>query len=89
MNTLKALGRDMPNFELENKILCSLPRSWESKIIVILEVKDFTQLKLEQLIESLTTHEIINSTKEKKKKKKKDLALKVSTHNNDDDDDED
>lgn len=32
INSLKALGKDMPNIELVNKILSSLPKSWEPKV---------------------------------------------------------
>lgn len=56
-------------------------------MIVILEAKDLTILKLEQLIGSHSMHEMINITNEKKKKK--DLSLTVSTRNNDGDNDED
>lgn len=74
----------MPNPKLVNKIHCSLPRNWEPKVTTILEVKGLAKLKLEQLIDQLKTHEMINSSNEKKKKKAS--TLKVSIHNNDDDD---
>lgn len=86
-NSLKALDKNVPNTELVNTIINSLPRSQERKVIAILKANDLTLLKLEQLIRSLITYEMINSTNEKKKKN--DLALIASTHENDDDDNED
>lgn len=56
INSLKALGRDMANTELVDKILCFLPKSWKSTVAVIPEAKDLTMLKLKQLIGSLITH---------------------------------
>lgn len=78
MNILKALGRDKPNSKLVNKFLWSLSRNWEPKVITILEAKDLTMLKLEQLNRLLITHDMLNSTDEKKK----DLAPKASSHDN-------
>lgn len=66
LNSFKALGRDITNFELLNKILLSLPRSWESKVTSILETKHLTILKLEQLIGSIITHEMFTSNDDKK-----------------------
>lgn len=40
VNSFKTLSGDMPNTELLNKILCTLPRSWEPKVTDILEAKD-------------------------------------------------
>lgn len=84
--SLKALSKDIPKVQLVNKILRSLPKSWEPKVTVILEAKDLTMLTLEQLVESLITHEMLTSTNDRKKKKY--LALKVFTVNDDCDDDE-
>lgn len=53
----------------------------------MLEAKELTMLKLEQLIGSLITHETITSNDDKKKKQY--LALKISTENYDWDDDKD
>lgn len=54
---------------------------------VTLEAKGFIMLKLEQLIGSLITHEMITPIDDKKKKQ--DLALKISTTSDNCDDDED
>ena len=35
VNGLKALGKSLSNFELVNKILSSLPKSWDSKVTII------------------------------------------------------
>ena len=40
------------------KILRLLPKKWEAKVIVIQEVKDLSKLPIEELIESVATHEI-------------------------------
>lgn len=69
VNNLKALGSDMPNTELINKILRSLPMSLEPKVTVILEAKDHTMLKPEQLIGPTTKDEAINFKNEKKRTK--------------------
>lgn len=55
INGIRAIGRDVPKIKLVNKILCSLQKSMEAKVTVILEAKDLTKLELDQLIGSLTT----------------------------------
>lgn len=86
INSLKALGEDIPNVKWVNKILHFLLKSWEPQVTAIIEAKDLTTLKLEQLFESLITHEMITSTDHKKKKK--DLALNVSNARDDCKDDQ-
>lgn len=49
VSSLKVVGRNIPNLEMVNKILRSLPKNWEPKVTAILEAKDLTRLKLEQL----------------------------------------
>lgn len=49
INSFNSLNRDIPNIELVNKILHSLLKSWEPKVMTILEPKDLSTLKLEQL----------------------------------------
>lgn len=51
VNYLKALGRDMPNLELVNKILRSLPQNSKPKVTAISEAKDLRKLVL-------STHQI-------------------------------
>lgn len=52
VNRFKALASNVPNIEFVDKILCSLPKSWEPKVTSILESKDLATLKLGQLIGS-------------------------------------
>ena len=58
INELNALGRTYASSDLVRKLLRSLPRTWEAKVIVIQEAKDLSKLSLEELIGSLMTHEI-------------------------------
>lgn len=58
-----------------NKILCSLARTWEPKVTLILGAKDLIKLELDHLIGSLIAQEIINSNVDDKKKK--GMALKA------------
>lgn len=53
---------------------------------VSMEAKDLNTLKLDQLVKSLITHEMITSNDDKKKKK--DIALKASNFHDDDEDEE-
>ena len=59
INGLKSLEKVYTNSELVRKILRSLPRMWEAKVIDIQEVKDLNKLPLEELIGSLMTHELV------------------------------
>ena len=59
VNGLEALGKAYKEFEKVMKILRSLPKKWEAKVTTIQEAKNLTKLLLEELIESLMTHEII------------------------------
>ena len=58
INNLKSLGKTYTNQELVNKILRSLPSTWDAKSTAIQEAKDLETLPLEQLIGSLMTYEI-------------------------------
>ena len=40
INGLKGLGKSFSDFELINKILRSLPKSWDPKVTAIQEAKD-------------------------------------------------
>ena len=46
------------NLELVNKILRSLPKSWDPKVTIIQEAKDLINFSLEELIESLMSYEM-------------------------------
>ncbi|KAH1121294.1 hypothetical protein J1N35_004454 [Gossypium stocksii] len=58
INGLKTLGKIHPNKEMVKKMLNSLPKSWEPKIMAIEELKDFNLLSLDELICSLLTYEM-------------------------------
>ena len=62
VNGLKVLGKSFSNFELVNKILRSLPKSQNPKVMVIQEVKDLNYISLEELIGSLMTYEMTYMT---------------------------
>ena len=49
INELKSLGKDYSNSDLICKILRSLSKAWEAKVIAIQEVKDLNKLTLEGL----------------------------------------
>ena len=58
INSLKALSKTYTQPELIQKILRSLPATWIHKVSAIEESKDLDKYDLEELIESLMTHEI-------------------------------
>ena len=58
VNGLEGLSKGFLDFELVNKILRSLLKSWDPKFIVIQEAKDLNNFPLEELIGSLMTYEI-------------------------------
>ncbi|CAL9114858.1 unnamed protein product [Musa textilis] len=58
VNSLRAFGKYFSNFELVNKILRSLSKNWDSKVIAIQEAKDLNDLPIEELIGSLITYEM-------------------------------
>ena len=55
VNGLKGLGKSFSDFELVNKILRSLPKSWDPKVTAIQEAKDLRNFPLEELLGSLMT----------------------------------
>lgn len=86
VNTLKPLSRDTLTFELVSKVLYLLAKKLEPKVTVIFQAKDHNKLELNQVIGSLSNHEMINSNEDdKKKKKKKDLVLKAYPDGDDED----
>ncbi|KAE8723715.1 hypothetical protein F3Y22_tig00011820pilonHSYRG00004 [Hibiscus syriacus] len=87
VNGLKSYGEIISNEKLVRKLVCSLPKSWQSKKTAIIESKDLTSLTLEELIGSLLTHEMMledevdldkieETPKKKEKKKNIGVALK-------------
>ncbi|GAV70631.1 DUF4219 domain-containing protein/UBN2 domain-containing protein, partial [Cephalotus follicularis] len=90
INALQALDKVYSNSEMVRKILRCLPRAWMPKVIAIEEAKDLNTLHLEDLLESLMTHELSmlrkDDDEEKEKRKKKVVALKSSTIEDSEDD---
>ncbi|XP_021748102.1 coiled-coil domain-containing protein 186-like [Chenopodium quinoa] len=78
-NELVSLGRVIPMDEQVRKILRSLPEDerWRSKVAALQESKDFTTFNLEQLADSLITHELHLSNKSQESSKSRGIALKV------------
>ncbi|KAL5578770.1 hypothetical protein UlMin_011212 [Ulmus minor] len=82
INDLSSLGKEYTTSEMVRKILRSLPKQWEAKVIAIQEAKDLSKLPLDELIGSLMTHEIpMNQNLEDvvKTEKEKNLAFSSST----------
>ena len=58
VNNLKNLSKVYTDADLYKKILRSLLRTWDSKVITIQEAIDLSILKVEELVGSLMTYEI-------------------------------
>ena len=58
VNNLKNLSKVHTDADLCRKILRSLPRTRDSKVIAIQEARDLSTLKVEELIGSLMTYDI-------------------------------
>ncbi|KAK8608158.1 hypothetical protein V6N13_023589 [Hibiscus sabdariffa] len=102
VNGLKGFGEIIPEDKLVRKLLYSLPESWDSKRTAIIEAKDLKTLKLDALMGSLLTHEIMKQGREDEKKreekklekkevekKKIGIALKASQDESDSSGEED
>ena len=92
INGLTSLGKIYTNAEIVRKVLRSLPKSWETKVIAITEAKDLSKLSLDELMGSLLTHELImqEGKEEEDNNKKKGIAFKsTSKHQEDKEDDSD
>ena len=77
-NGLKALGRTYSNLDNVQKILRSLPMSWDTKVTAIQETN--TIVSVDELIGSLMTYEIKMKTQESlEEKPKKNMAFKSSS----------
>ena len=83
VTSLKSLGKELPVAEQVQKILRSLPQSWEVKVTVIRDVKDLETLQIDQLMGSLLTHEIERkgapTIPTKEAQPRKSIASKAST----------
>ena len=81
VNGLKALGKCFSNLELVNKILRSLSKTWDPKVMTIQEAKDLNTFSIEELIRSLITYEMTNVAHDKLKnnlpKNKKEFTLRI------------
>lgn len=77
INGLKTLGKFYKNDDLVTKILRSLSKLWEPKVIAILEAKDLKTLPLNQLLGSFMTYEIM--LREDHNNKKKGIAPIATT----------
>ncbi|KAH1031476.1 hypothetical protein J1N35_043650 [Gossypium stocksii] len=95
INEPKSYRKTYLNEEIVQKILRSLPMSWDAKCTTIEEAKNLETLSLDELIDSLLTHEMrlkeVNKEEENVEKDKVDIALKstIEEGNSNDDVDED
>ncbi|GMI94832.1 hypothetical protein HRI_003152500 [Hibiscus trionum] len=96
VNGLKGFGEVILEYKLVRKLLYSLLESWDGKRTARIEARDFKNIKLDALVRSLLTHEIMKQGREEEKKKeekkveKKDvekkklgIALKASYNKSD------
>ncbi|XP_062099833.1 uncharacterized protein LOC133805684 [Humulus lupulus] len=90
-NGLNSLGKVLSQKEMVTKILRSLTKAYQGKVIAIQEAKDLSTLPLEELIGSLMNHEIFMSAQDEEEveKKKKTIAFKSSSSRAISEDDED
>ena len=80
VNGLTSLDRPFKENELVNKIVRSLPKSWNVKRTTLEEMKNLSTISLDDLIGSLMTHEFSRiKDNQEEDKKKKGIALKAST----------
>ncbi|KAA0038159.1 gag-pol polyprotein [Cucumis melo var. makuwa] len=63
------LGEKIPESKLVIKVLHSLPKKFDMKVIAIEEAHDITTLKLDELFGSILTFEMTISDREDKKEK--------------------
>ena len=81
-NEAFALSEKMPEEKLVSKTLRSLPKRFAYKVMAIEEAKDMRTMKLEKLMESRRTFEMILE-EEHGEKINKGIALKADTDNDD------
>ncbi|XP_077219750.1 uncharacterized protein LOC143853940 [Tasmannia lanceolata] len=58
VNELEGLGKTYTNLELVTRLLRCLPFSWDPKVMTIEESKGLDNVKLDELVGSLITHEM-------------------------------
>ncbi|XP_057985376.1 spindle assembly checkpoint component MAD1-like [Hevea brasiliensis] len=76
-----SLEKEFTEEELVKKVLRSLPKSWETKVTVIFDTKDFSKFTYDELIGSLIAHEMLYDKSKSNvddEKKKRGIALKSS-----------
>ncbi|KAK8562447.1 hypothetical protein V6N12_010525 [Hibiscus sabdariffa] len=79
MNELKGFREAIPEDKLVWKLIYSLPESWDSKKTTIIEAKNLKELKLDELIGSLITHELMSKPLIREKEKKiKEQGINVN-----------
>ncbi|CAL8118089.1 unnamed protein product [Prunus armeniaca] len=59
VNTCSGLGEKIPEHRVVKKILRSLPQRFQPKITAIEEIRDMNTLKVQELIGSIQTYEIV------------------------------
>ncbi|KAL4273142.1 hypothetical protein GQ457_13G013440 [Hibiscus cannabinus] len=70
VNELKGYGEAISEDKLVRKLIYSLPKSWDSKKTTIIKAKNLKELKLDELIGSLLTHEMMSQPLIREKEKK-------------------
>ncbi|KAK2380438.1 gag-protease polyprotein [Trifolium repens] len=76
-NSFEALGEKMPDEKLSRKLLRSLPKRFDIKVTAIEEAHDITTMKMDELVGSLQTFEIVLN--ERGDKKNKSIAFVTNT----------
>ncbi|GMJ14792.1 hypothetical protein HRI_005148400 [Hibiscus trionum] len=82
VNQLKNFGEEISEDKLIRKVVYSLSESRDSKKTTIIEAKDLKKLKLDELIGSLLTHEMMSlplKNEKEKKIKKQGIDVNVVT----------
>ena len=88
VNELISLGKVYTTEEQVDKVLRTLPRSWEIKVIAIREAKDLTNMILDELFGNLKTYEM-KIDKKGEGNKEKNFELKATKSDECDIDDND
>ncbi|CAL1383103.1 unnamed protein product [Linum trigynum] len=90
VNSLRNMEVDYPSDDLVRKILWALPKRWTPKVTAIEESKDLTKLSLDELMESLVTHEekLRREEGEDPRREKKGIAFKAISHGDELEDEE-
>ncbi|KAK2448482.1 gag-protease polyprotein [Trifolium repens] len=76
-NSFEALGEKMSDEKLSRKLLRSLPKRFDMKVTAIEEAHDISTMKMDELVGSLQTFEIILD--ERGDKKNKSIAFVLNT----------